>query len=154
MSASLPVRGFVVLLGALGLPAPVPLPERPSREDAILYLFTTPEADGGPEGARRARDFVRKRPGQVRLRAVLLIQDFQGLKPLSDTSPLVRTLKELQAGLTPGTLDLPLYDEEGVRLAETWELRSVPAFVLVRRGRAHRLSGAASNLDLLWECTP
>jgi hypothetical protein len=120
----------------------------------VLYFFTSPEADGGPEGARRAIAFSRKYSERITLRPVLLIRDFKSLKNLTEKSNLARTVKELEAGRKPGTLDIPLYDEDGLLLAERWEVRVVPAFVLCDRGRAHRTSGASADLDLLWECKP
>ena len=121
---------------------------------AVLYFFTTPEADGGPEGALRAIAFAKKYSGRTTLRPVLLVRDWKSLKGLTEKSNLSKTVKELEAGRTPGSLDIPLYDEEGLLLAERWEIRAVPAFVLVHHGRAHRMSGASANLDLLWECKP
>jgi len=120
----------------------------------VLYFFTTPEAEGGPEGARRAVAFSKKYSGRVTLRPVLLVRDFKSLKGLTEKSNLARTVKELEVGRKPGTLDIPLYDEEGLHLAERWEIRAVPAFVLVNSGRAHRMAGASADLELLWECRP
>lgn len=151
MSRSLAIRMLVLAAGTIALVGSAPVPTHGSGKD-VLYFFTTPEAEGGPEGARRAKDFIRKHAELVRLRPVLLAKDFRLLKTVTEKSPLTRTLKELEMGSKPGSLDIPLYDEEGLRLAQAWELRSVPAFVLVRAGRAHRMSGTGSNLDLLWEC--
>lgn len=47
-----------------------------------------------------------------------------------------------------------LVDEEGLRLAVSWELRSVPAFVLVRQDRAHRTLGPQADLGALLGCRP
>jgi hypothetical protein len=120
--------------------------------ESLLYFFTTPEAEGGPEGARRVIAFSNKHPGQVKLRPVLLAHDWNLLRSVTEKSPLTRTLKELEAGGKPGALDIPLFDEEGLQLAERWQVRAVPAFVLVRGGRAHRMAGASSDLEELWEC--
>jgi hypothetical protein len=152
MKRSLAARMLALAAGTLALVGSAPVQTRGSGKD-VLYFFTTPEVEGGPEGAHRAKDFIRKHAELVSLRPVLLAKDFRVLKAVTEKSPLARTLKELEAGSKPGSLDIPLYDEEGLRLAQDWELRSVPAFVLVRAGRAHILSGTASNLDLLWECT-
>lgn len=143
-----------VLSVALGVPgvASMPQAENPRGQDRrILYFFFSPEARGAAEAAKKATDFARARPGEVRLRPVLLVEKFQGIGKLDEKSPLYRTLKELQS---LGRLDIPLYDEEGLRLAETWEIRSVPSFVLVSRGRAHRAIGPRASLDDLWGCTP
>ena len=66
---------------------------------------------------------------------------------MTDEGLLTRTLRALG---DPGTLRIPLYDEEGLALAEQWKLRSVPAFVMVARGRAHRALGSEADLDALW----
>lgn len=127
-------------------------PAGESGERAVLFFFNTPESDAGPRAARVAKAFIGRHDKEVRLRPVLLAQDFRTLRTLTDRSPLYQTIKELEAGSKPGSLDIPLYDEEGLRLAEHWGIRSVPAFVLVRAGRAHCTAGAAANLEMLWEC--
>ena len=121
-------------------------------ERAVLFIFITPESDAGPRASRAAKAFIGRHDKEIRLRAVLLAQDFRTLRTLTDRSPLYQTIKELEAGSKPGSLDIPLYDEEGLRLAERWGIRSVPAFVLVRAGYAHSTAGAASDLEKLWEC--
>jgi len=121
--------------------------------ESLLYFFTTPEAEGGPEGAKRAIAFSKRHPGQVKLRPVLLAHDWKGLQTVTEKCPLTRTLKELEAGGKPGALDIPLFDEEGLHLAQRWQVRAVPAFVLVRAGRAHSAAGASSDLEDLWECS-
>lgn len=136
-------------LGLLGSPQGGRAATQPSR---LLYFFTTPEAEGGPEGAKRVIAFLTRHAGQVKLRPVLLVHDWSVLKSLSEKSGLYRTLKELEAGGKPGALDIPLYDEEGLYLAERWEIRSVPSYVLVTGGRAHRTQGGSADLEALWEC--
>jgi hypothetical protein len=113
----------------------------------------TPECERGSEAARAAKEFVRKHGRDVTLRPVLLTQDFRLLRTLTDRSPLTRTLRELEKGEKPGSLNIPLFDEEGLGLAERWEVRNVPAFVLVRAGHAHRTAGSSGNLEQLWECS-
>jgi hypothetical protein len=140
----------VLSLALLGMKAPSPPGDGVPN---VLYFFTTPEAEGGPEGATCAKEFVRRHSRSIRLRPVLLARDFTLLRSVSEKSPVFRTIKALEAGEKPGSLNIPLYDEEGLRLAETWDVRTVPAFVLVRNGRAHRMAGSRPNLDLLWECS-
>jgi hypothetical protein len=120
---------------------------------AVLYFFVTPECEKGSEAARAAKEFARKHGRDATIRPVLLAQDFRLLRTLTDRSPLTRTLRELEKGEKPGSLNIPLFDEEGLHLAERWEVRAVPAFVLVRAGHAHRTSGSSGNLDQLWECS-
>ena len=137
---------------ALGFPGLLPLPQgaqKPKAEGRTLYFFFTPESRGAAEGARKAVEFVKAHPNQVRLKPVLLLSKFEGVGKLDDKSPLYLSLKELQA---LGGLDIPMYDEDGLRLAEAWEIRSVPSFVLVEGGRAHRAVGPRASLNDLWDC--
>lgn len=137
---------------ALGFPGLLTLPQsgpKPKTDGRTLYFFFTPESGGAAEGAKRAVEFVKARRDQVRLRPVLLVSKFEGVGKLDDKSPLYLALKELQA---LGTIDIPMYDEDGLRLAEAWEVRSVPTFVLVAAGRAHRAVGPRANLNELTDC--
>ena len=101
-------------------------------------------------GTEELREALRQLFASDRL---FVAHDWKLLQTVTEKSPLTRTLKELEAGGKPGLLDIPLYDEEGLRLAERWQLRSVPAFVVVRGGRAHHAAGACSDLEALWECS-
>ena len=152
MKAGWMARGLALAVGTFGLLGSGQARTGSAPAEAVLYFFTTPEAESGPEGARRVIAFTKKHSGQVKLRPVLLAHDWTLLKRVTEKSPLTRTLKELEAGGKPGLLDIPLYDEEGLQLAERWQVRAVPAFVLVRGGRAHRTAGASSDLEDLWEC--
>jgi hypothetical protein len=137
---------LVPLLG--GTFAFPPCPAAPG-EAPVLHFFFTPEARGGAAAARQALDFVKTSKNRIRLRPVVLIDRFGGLGKLDASSPFYRTLRELQS---EGPLDLPLYDPEGLRLAEAWGIRSVPAFVLVFRGRAHATLGSGASLPRMLEC--
>jgi hypothetical protein len=121
----------------------------------ILYFFFSPAAAGSVEGAKRAVAFIKAEikaeKSRVRLRPVLLLDDFSVIRNALESCPLTKALKELQ---TLGPLDIPLYDEEGLELALRWEIRSVPAFVLVAQGRAHRVLGPVTKLEELLECRP
>ena len=148
MNGPLGLGRFVLAIAGTGIMGSSATPDTD-----VLYFFTTPESEAGPAAVRRAKAFVAKHAGHVKLRPVLLAKDFSLLRTVTETSPLYRTIKELEVGSKPGALDIPLFDEEGLRLADLWGVRSVPAFVLVRGGRAHRTAGAASNLEELWECS-
>jgi len=142
---------LAILLPLLG--GATVLPPGPSApEDVpVLYFFFTPAAAAGAEAARRAADFAKANGNRIRLRPVVLMDRFSGLGKLEASSPFTRTLRELQS---QGPLDLPLYDPEGLRLAEAWGIHSVPAFVLVSRGRAHVALGSAASLAGMLECAP
>jgi hypothetical protein len=124
---------------------------RQAAELPTLYYFFSPATAGSLDGAKRAVTFMKEQKGRVKLRLVMLLDDFSIIRKLEESSPLYKTLKELQS---QGTLDIPLYDEEGLGLAERWGIRSVPAFVLVSHGRAHRAIGPVVNLQELFECRP
>ena len=142
------LAAFLPVLGG-SFPVPRGAPNR--GELPVLYLFFSPETPGGPQAARRASEWVKSSGKRLRLRPVVLIDRFRGLGKLEVSSPFYRTLKELQS---QGPLDLPVYDPEGLALAEFWELRSLPAFVLVRQGRAHVALGSAARLEGLGDCDP
>ena|SRR5579862_2179264 len=142
------------ILGMLAATCGAPLlePEVAPRREAerpTLFYFFTPKSVASLEGAKRAVSFMKARQGRVKLRLVMLLDDFSIVRTLEESSPLYKTLKELQS---QGTLDVPLYDEEGLLLAERWGIRSVPAFVLLSHGRAHRALGPMVALEELLEC--
>ena len=112
----------------------------------VLYLFLAPRCAESREAARRAGEFLRERGGQARLRVVLLVRDFEKLGQLEVGDPLEAVFREL------GPLELPLYDEEGLALAEAWQVRGLPAFVWVSGGKAHRVSGARVKLSEALRC--
>lgn len=118
-------------------------------KSAVLHFFFTPECGDAPVAARRAKAFVLENRGKVRLRPVLLIRDFGRLARTEAGGAFQVAMKELGE---LGPLDIPPYDEEGLRLAEHWKVNSVPAFVLVARGRAHRVLGGRSDLGEVFRC--
>lgn len=146
------MRLWMMGLLASSLGAPSFAPEGgPSRDSGAgtLYFFFSPTSTGSLEGAKRAVAFIKGQKGQIKLRLVLLLDDFSVIRKVEESSLLAKTLRELQ---TQGALDIPLYDEEGLLLAQRWELKSVPAFVLVARGQAHRAVGPVVKLEELLEC--
>lgn len=147
------MRIWILGLLATGMGGPLFAPQAPDQKGgaATLYYFISPAVSGSLEGAKRAVAFLKAHPGQVTLRLVMLLDDFSIIRKVEESSPLYKTLKELQS---LGTLDLPLYDEEGLELAERWEIRSAPAFVLVVHGHAHRALGPVVNLEELLACRP
>jgi hypothetical protein len=141
-----------LLAAALGGPFEASqAPAKGGEDRRTLYFFFSPAAAGSVEGAKRATAFIKAQKNRVKLRPVMLLDDFSVIRKVEEASPLYKALKELQ---TLGPLDLPLYDEEGLSLALRWDIRSVPAFVLVAHGRAHRLLGPLGKLEELLECRP
>ena len=139
-----------VLAATCGGPFLAPqVPPKRVADLPVLFYFFTPSANGSLEGAKRTVEFMKLHPGRLKLRLVMLLDDFSVIRKLEEASPLYKTLKELQS---QGTLDIPLYDEEGLTLAERWGIRSVPAFVLVAHGRAHRALGPTAKLEEMLEC--
>lgn len=148
------MRSLILGLLATTWGGPLFAPQAPPKRGAdqpTLYYFFSPSTAASLEGAKRAVAFQKGQKGRVKLRLVMLLEDFSVIRKLEEASPLYKTLKELQS---QGTLDIPLYDEEGLRLAELWGIRAVPAFVLVSHGRAHRALGPVVNLEELLECRP
>jgi hypothetical protein len=148
------MRLGVLGLLAAGVGGPFITPQAiPKGRESLptLYYFFSPSAPGSLDGARRAVAFRKGEKGQIKLRLVLLLDDFSVIRKVEEGSSFYKTLKELQS---QGSLDIPLYDEEGLELAERWGIRSVPAFVLVAHGRAHRALGPTVNLEELLECRP
>lgn len=148
------MRTWMIGILAASFGGPFFAPQDPSRRGEpprTLYFFFSPAAAGSLEGAKRAVQFIKAGKGQVKLRPVMLLDDFSVIRKVEEASPLYKALKELQ---TLGPLDIPLYDEEGLDLAQRWEVRSVPAFVLVAGGRAHRVLGPVVKLEELLECKP
>ena len=115
----------------------------------VLYFFFNHHMEDAPEAARRVVKFIKEHRGKVRLRPVLLVTDFPKLGAVDEKDPLFKTLKELRS---LGTLDIPLYDTEGLALADHWKIERGPAFVLVHGDRAHRAFGAAADLGELRRC--
>ena len=67
----------LVSLGLHGIPESE---AKGSTVEGVLYFFTTPEAEGGPEGAQRLIAFTKRHPGQVKPRPGLptRLELFQG----------------------------------------------------------------------------
>ena len=82
--------------------------------------------------------------GMTPIRPVLLLEKFTTLSRPSRHPSLIRALKILEKANGRG-LDIPLYDEEGLRLAKSWGIRTLPAIVLVRKGRAHVFEGSRAD---------
>lgn len=145
------IAGAALAAGSVALLAFSPPPGAAKSAEAapILYLFLSPDAEGAAAAARSAAQFMRKKRGEVRLRPVLLVDDFAALGRVGEEAPLYQATKELRS---LGPLEIPLYDEEGLALSERWKIRSVPAFVLVRDGKAHVASGSRVDLETLMEC--
>lgn len=137
---------LAMLVGQEGRKAP----ERP-RGDSVLYFFFGEDSRGGDELARRVVPFILEKKGAILLRPVLLASDFAKLGRVKDESPIVRTLKELSK-LGAKELDIPIYDLEGLSLAEAWKVNRLPALVLVQGGKAHKASGARVRPESLLEC--
>lgn len=148
------MRTWMISLVAAAAGGPLYYPQaapRGSEGGPRLYYFFSPRTASSVDGAVRAVRFIREHKGEIRFRPVMLLEEFSVIRKLEESSPLARTIKELQK---LGPLDLPLYDEQGLGLAESWEVRSVPSFVLVAGGRAHRALGPTANLEELLQCRP
>ena len=129
----------------------------PSRDQAPnpIYFFFSPEAPGSDKLAQEVVRLANEAtPHATPIRPVLLLEDFGSLSQPSRHASLIRALKILGKANGRG-LDIPLYDEEGLRLAKSWGIRTLPAIVLIRKGRAHVFEGSGidpSDLKDLGRC--
>jgi hypothetical protein len=140
----------VLLGGALGFPSPA----RPGGgpEDGTLYLFFSPDNPFSPAAAKTLSAVARGEKGKIKVRPVLLVEDWAAWKKPTEDAPLYRTIRELGGSGGPPGLGLPVYDLEGLRLARTWKLSRLPAFVLVAQGKAHVVYGTRLDLEELLRC--
>jgi hypothetical protein len=90
--------------------------------------------------------------GGIRIRPVLLVEDWKAWKRPTEDSPLVRTVRELGGGKNGPGVNIPVYDIEGLTLARAWKLNRLPAFVLVAHGKAHVVYGTRIDLADLSGC--
>jgi hypothetical protein len=125
------------------------LPSRDKGRDT-LYFFLSRESPGIASLSRDVVQAVLERKGGVRLRPVLLVEDFQTLGKIDDRHPFFKSLKEL-GRLYGKELDISVYDDEGLRLAREWKVTRLPALVLVQGRTAHKVSGSAVNVGRLLE---
>ena len=120
-----------------------------SKSTAAVWFFFDDTSSGAPKLARSAVEFVLSKKGEVTLRPVLLVSDFNKLTNLSKKSPLVGVLEELK-GLGKKELNVPLYDIEGLQLAKHLRLTHLPAVVLVVDGKAFVAEGDRVDLERLY----
>lgn len=93
-----------------------------------LYFFFSPQTRG-EDLARRVIPFLKEKKGAIQLRPVLLVREFGTVEKVQEDSSFIRTLKEFSK-LGDRELDIPLYDEEGLALAEAWKITRLPTLVL------------------------
>ena len=70
---------------------------------------------------------------------------------LKKNDSFVRTLTALQE-LLGKSLDLPIYDVEGLRLAKAWRISHLPALALKRGPRLHIVMGERGKPEDLDRC--
>jgi hypothetical protein len=90
--------------------------------------------------------------GGIRIRPVLLVEDWKAWKKPTEESPLFRTIRELGGGRSGPGVNIPVYDLAGLALARAWKLNRLPAFVLVAHGKAHVVYGTRIDLAELSRC--
>ena len=134
---------LAVLLGMVGQ-AKDRLPEKELARGRLLFFFSRETPRVG-ELSRKVAEAVSAQKGKLTLRPVLLVEDFREIGRLDEKHPFYQALKEL-GRLFGGSLDLRLYDEEGLRLASDWKVTKLPTLVLVRGGTAHKVSGAGIDV--------
>ena len=144
-----------VLIGCLALGGALPLwgeAQGRGKEQDTLYYFFSPETPSAPAGAKTLADFVKSRPGQFKVRPVVLVEHWEGLRKVTPESAIFKTIRELGHLREPEGVDIPLFDLEGLKLAKAWKITRLPAFVLVSRGRAHAIHGPNADLGSLLGC--
>jgi len=144
------LAGVLLFAGAetreAGGRSPEETPER------TLYFFFSPEPPSAPTAARALATLAKAGDGSLQVRPVLLVEDWKAWKKPSEKSPLTQAVRELAARSEPRGVRLPVFDEEGLRLARAWKLSRLPAFVLVAHGKAHVVYGSRVALEELSEC--
>jgi hypothetical protein len=144
-------RLLAAVLFLAGVEAPEPSPQAPGDlAQGTLYFFFSPANPFSPAAAKTASAIAKK--GKLRVRPVLLVEDWTAWKKPTEDAPLYRTLRELGGQSGPPGLGLPVYDLEGLRLARTWNLSQLPAFVLAAQGKAHVVYGTRLDLEDLTRC--
>ena len=121
-------------------------------EADTLYYFFSPETETGPAGAKTLIAFAKVGHEKLRIRPVVLIERWEGLRKVTPEPVLWKTVQELGRLREPAGVDIPLYDVEGLALAKAWKIARLPAFVLVSRGRAHLVHGPSADLGSLVGC--
>jgi len=120
--------------------------------DGTLYFFFSPATPSAPAAARALASVAKATPGKIRIRPVLLVENWKALKKPTEESPLYRTVRELGDRSDARGVHIPIFDEAGRRLARAWKLSRLPAFLLVVHGKAHVVTGSRLSLDELSEC--
>jgi hypothetical protein len=144
---------WVVGTVALGATLPVwGMVQGRANEPDTLYYFFSPEAQTAQAGAKTLVDFAKAAHEKLRIRPVLLVEHWEGLRKVTPESVLWKTVQELGRLREPAGVEIPLYDVEGLALAKTWKITRLPAYVLVIRGRAHAIYGPNADLGSLLGC--
>lgn len=139
------------LLGAAGAPADDAAVKAPLNGTLFFFFSRT---DPLSLAAAKSLGGLAAAPkgGGVRIRPVLLIEDWKAWKRPTEESPLFRTVRELGGGKNGPGVNIPVYDAEGLTLARAWRLNRLPAFVLVSHGKAHVVYGTRIDLADLSGC--
>lgn len=136
---------LVITLGLVGRDAPVSGQEAEGR---TLYFFFSEKTPGAPEAAKAIVTFLARGKAEIALRPALLVEDWSTFLKVGEASPLYLTMRHFGKA-TP----VQVFDEEALKLAQTWKITRLPALVLVAHGRAHVLQGAVAGLDELFACS-
>jgi hypothetical protein len=140
----------LMLAGAAGVP-----PEGPQTGlvgDGTLLFFFSPDTSSAPAAATTLSKLAKAKEGKIRVRPVLLVEDWKTFRSATEESPLYRTVRELGGRGDPPGVPIPIFDEDGLRLARAWSLSRLPAFVLISHGKAHLVYGSRVTLEDLLEC--
>jgi len=147
--------GVVALVAGLGLArAQERQGGRPHAKTRTLWFFFAPSQTGLAKEAARIREILKAHP-DLELRASVLVDDWSLIrKPPED---LAQALKDVASVVGPG-FSLPLWDDEGLRMARDLGVDRLPAYALVEparpggQRRAHVAYGRGANLVELVRC--
>lgn len=146
-------RLLAAILFLAGVEAPESSPQMPGDPaQGTLYFFFSPDNPFSPAAAKTASAIAVAQKGRLKVRPVLLVEDWAAWKKPTQDAPLYRTIRELGGQKGPPGLGLPIYDLEGLRLARAWNLSRLPAFVLAAQGKAHVVYGARLDLEDFARC--
>jgi len=145
-------RLLAAILFLAGVETPEPHTRATGDPLVTLYFFFSSDNPFSPAAAKTASAMAVSQKGKVRVRPVLLVEDWTAWKKPTEDAPLYRTIRELGGQSGPPGLGLPVFDLGGLRLARAWNLSRLPAFVLATQDKVHVVYGTRLDLEDLARC--
>ena len=145
------LAAVLALVGTPGAQADGPKPKA-SLDGTLFFFFSGTDPLSSAAAKSLGGLAAALKEGGVRMRPVLLVEDWKAWKKPTEDSPLFKTVRELGGGRNGPGVNIPVYDLEGLALARAWKLNRLPAFVLVAHGKAHVVYGTRIDLAELSRC--